>query len=93
MARYQARTGEIVVSQRHRGINGMNADYRQIIEWLDGEHTIDEVIDLMTQKIDIKQLPDEVKKIANDSFLLRTAVAQRVQVMLADLAQLGLLIK
>lgn len=93
LARYQARTGEIVVSQRHRGINGMNADYRQIIEWLDGEHTIDEVIDLMTQKIDIKQLPDEVKKIANDSFLLRTAVAQRVQVMLADLAQLGLLIK
>jgi len=91
LVRHQASSGKQIVSLRHIPLDNLTGDYLRLIELLDGKHTVDQMTDLMFEKLDLSKVPEEFRGIAHDQALLRAAFARHVRAILNDLAKLGLL--
>jgi len=91
LVRHQARSGKQIVSLRHIPLDSLTEDYLRLIELLDGEHTVDQLTDLMFEKLDLNKVPEEFRGIAHDQALLRSAFARHIRAILNDLAKLSLL--
>lgn len=92
LARWQAKSGQSVVNLLHQRLDNLSADYRSLIELLDGEHTAEQAIDTLFPRVDPQQLPDEAKALANDPARLREMFAHSMRRTITDLRDLGLLL-
>jgi methyltransferase-like protein len=90
LSRLQARSGQSVITLNHRHLDDLSPEYRQLIGLLDGEHTIDQVIDIMFQCVEA-QLPEESEAREGDPARSRAMIADSVQQMIASLRNAGLL--
>ena len=91
LARSQVRSGQSVINLLHQLLNDLSADHRSLIELLDGEHTVEQVIDILSRRVDPRRLPDEAKALAKDPARLRGMFADSMRQAIGDLRDLGLL--
>jgi methyltransferase-like protein/trans-aconitate methyltransferase len=92
LARFQAQSGRSVANLLHQRIDVLSADHRGLIELLDGEHTVEQVIDIMFQRVDLQRLPDNAKALANDPVGLRRMFADSMRTIVTELRDRGLLL-
>jgi methyltransferase-like protein len=92
LARFQAQSGRSVVNLLHQRIDVLSADHRGLIELLDGELTVEQVIDIMFQRVDLQRLPANAKASANDPDRLRRMFADSMRHMITELRDRGLLL-